>query len=247
MIINTARDLAYGINKQFRLNMTPRPWQIYEPEETLWWLVPSTEWPAYRHGKFVFSAAKDSPRKALVGFGDPLIEVDRLFAGLNIEKGYGNLAAEVDPTIRRKSTQIMDKGWLWFSFIEGEGPSRVDKMLETIAASNALYLYIVASYVHDRESDAQRERDAVMYSCHPSGLSTVVHNKYPVGVLRGIDKKTKYIELAELLRRINDYYWVDIYIGAHVATGDVDLKKLHNQVLSHLDEWVIEAPKMNVR
>ena len=247
MIINTARDLAYGINKQFRLNMTPRPWQIYEPTETLWWLVPSTEWPAYRHGKFVFSAAKDSPRKALIGHNDQLIEVDRIFAGLNIERGYGPLAAEVDPTIRRKSTQIMDKGWLWFTFIEGDGPSRVDKMLKTVAASNALYLYIVASYVHDRESDTQRERDAVMYSCHPSGLSSVLHNKYPVGVLRGIDKKTCFAELADFLQTLGDYYWVDIYIGTHVSAGDIDLNILHKQVLSHLDEWVIQAPKMDVR
>ena len=243
MIINTARDLAYGINKQFRLNMTPRPWQIYEPDETLWWLVPSTEWPAYRHGKFVFSAAKDSPRKALLGLNDPLIEVGRIFAGLNIEKGYGPLAAEVDSTIRRKSTQIMGKDWLWSTFIEGDGPSRVDKMLKTVAASNLLYLYVVASYVHDRESDAQRERDAVMYSYHPNGLFTVLHNKYPVGVLRGIDKMQYFTDLAELLKKVDDYYWVDIYIGTHVSAGDVDLNKLHKQVLSHLDEWVIEVPK----
>jgi hypothetical protein len=74
MKIETARDLAYAVKAQHRPELTPRPWQHQAPDDTLWWLVPSSDWPAYRHGKFVFSLAKDGPRKALIGFNDDVIE-----------------------------------------------------------------------------------------------------------------------------------------------------------------------------
>jgi hypothetical protein len=242
MSVDSPRDLAYGINDQLQLGLTPRPWQLYEPADTLWWLVPSTDWPAYRHGKFVFSLAKDSPRKALLGLNDSLIGVKGIFAGLNIEKGYGHVATEVDPTLRRKSAQIIDEDWLWFTLVEGDGPTRFGKLLAAVSASDTVHLYVVSSYAHDRESDVQPGRDAVMFSCHSAGISALLHNHFPVDVLRGIDKATNFVALADRLRTIDDYHWVDIYVGTYVAKGDVDIKDLYKRVLSHFDEWVVEAP-----
>ncbi len=60
---------------------------------------------------------KDSPRKALVGLNDSLIEADKIFAGLNIEKGYGHAATEVDASLKRKAAQIIDNDWLWFTLL----------------------------------------------------------------------------------------------------------------------------------
>lgn len=34
--------------------LTARPWNRFEPDASLWWLVPSTDWPAYRYGKLYF-------------------------------------------------------------------------------------------------------------------------------------------------------------------------------------------------
>ena len=65
MIVNSARELAYAINDIGKPGLTPRPWNIYSPDDTFWWLVPTTEWPAYRYGKYAFSHPKDVPRKNL--------------------------------------------------------------------------------------------------------------------------------------------------------------------------------------
>lgn len=241
MIVDSPRDLANGINKGLRLGLTPRPWQLYEPKNTLWWLVPSTEWPAYRHGKFVFSLAKDDPRKALLGLNDSLIEVDKIFAGLNIEKGYGRVAAEVDPAIRRKSTQIIDNNWVWFALVEGNGPIRFGKLLSALSASEQLHLYVVSSYVHDRESDVRPERDAVMFSCHPGGVSAILHNNFPINVLHRVHDATSFMTLAEQLRKIDDYHWVDIHVGTYSPKGNVDIQKFYTRILSKFNEWVIEA------
>ena len=247
MIVNTPRELAYAINSQFRLGLSPRPWQIQAPADTLWWLVPSTEWPAYRHGKFVFSSAKDSPRRALVGLDDSLIEADKIFAGVNIEKGYGRVAIHVDPTLRRRPAQIIDPEWLWFTLVQGDGPTRFGKLLVSVSATQTVYLYVVSSYAHDRESDVQPERDAVMFSCRRDGIKAVLDNRFPVGVLRGIDKATDFVALASLLRSVDDYHWIDVYVGTHVARGDVDLPGLYQRVLSPFDEWVVAAPAKRLK
>lgn len=245
MIVDSPQDLAYGIKNQLQLGLTPRPWQLYNPADTLWWLVPSTDWPAYRHGKFVFSLAKDTPRKPLIGLNDSRIEFDRIFAGLNVEKGYGHMATEVDPMLRRKSAQIIDNRWLWFTLVEGDGPTRFGELLAAVSASDRVDLYVVSSYVHDREdvrdreSDIQREHDAIMFSCHSAGISATLHNHFPVGVLRGIDNAMDFVELADRLRTIDDYHWVDIYVGTYVAKGDVDIKDLYKRVLSHFNDWVV--------
>ena len=67
MLINSAQDLAYAANDCLTLGLTARPWNLYAAADTFWWLVPSTEWPAYRYGKLAFSLAKDAPRKDLLG------------------------------------------------------------------------------------------------------------------------------------------------------------------------------------
>lgn len=108
MVVNSAHDLAHGLNERLKLRLTPRPWNLYSPTDTFWWLIPSTEWPAYRYGKLAFSVAKDVPRKDLLGLNDAAIELDTIFAGFNVEKGYGNVATVVNPALNRKPGQIID-------------------------------------------------------------------------------------------------------------------------------------------
>jgi hypothetical protein len=224
------------------LGLTPRLWQLYEPTNTLWWLGPSTDWPAYRHGKFAFSLAKDAPRKVLLGVNDSLLEVDTIFAGVNIDKGYGYGATVVAPTLRRRPAQIIDRDWLGCTLVEGNGPARFGKRLGTIAASETVYMYVVSSYAHDRESHVQADRDAGMFRCHSVGITAVLHNRFPVNVLCGIDEAKDFSTLASRLRTVDDYHWVDIYVGTHVVRGDVDVDALYKGLLSRLDEWVVEVP-----
>ena len=89
MIIRSARELAHGLNDQLKLGLTPRPWNLYSPADTFWWLVPSTDWPAYRYGKLAFSGARDVPRRELLQTNTPALATDSIFAGFNVEKGYG--------------------------------------------------------------------------------------------------------------------------------------------------------------
>jgi hypothetical protein len=223
--------------------LTPRPWQHQAPDDTLWWLVPSADWPAYRHGKLVFSLAKDGPRRALLGLNDRAIETDKVFAGLNVEKGYGREAAEVDPVLRRKTDQILDRGWLWNELIEDAGARRFGAMLDTVSPGATLHLYVVSSYVHDREAGLARERDAIVFRCGAGSITRLLSNGCPIGVLSACEKVTDFMQLVQRLRQVDGYHWVDIYAGTYVPKGDQDLSILDRTVLSHFSPWVVEAPK----
>jgi len=98
-------------------------------------------------------------------------------------------------------------------------------------------VYVVSSYVHDRDSGVHTEHDALMFRCSPAGLQQMLH-RLPVGVLRGAETATSFASLAERLRLIDDYHWVDMYTGTHVPKGDVDLTDLHCRVLSYFDAWL---------
>lgn len=238
MVVNSAQDLAYGLNDRLTLGLSPRPWNLYAPADTFWWLVPSTDWPAYRHGKLAFSLAKDVPRKDLLGLNDSVVEVEKIFAGFNAEKGYGDVATVVNPALKRKPAQIIDPHWLWFELIDGPGPARFSRTLATAAAGADIYLYVVSSYAHDREAAVRAQHDAVMFKCSTAGLTAVLHNKFPVNALCGAEATTNFAALAKRLRSVDDYHWVDLYVGTHVPRGDVDLIDLHTRVLSCFDAWL---------
>jgi hypothetical protein len=237
MLINSAQELAYAANDSLRLGLTARPWNLYDAADTFWWLVPSTEWPAYRYGKLAFSLAKDFPRKGLLGLDDSLLATDTVFAGFNVEKGYGSVATVVNPALRRKPAQILDKKWLWFELTSGPGSMQFSRTLAGAASNGEIYLYLVSSYVHDRDSVAHADHDALMFRCRPDRLEPMLH-KLPVGVLRGAETVASFVSLAEAIRTIDDYHWVDMYVGTHVLRGDVDLSALYSRVLSYFDAWL---------
>ena len=238
MRINSPEDLAHSLKKDLRLDLTARPWSIHQPADTLWWLVPSTEWPAYQHGKFVFSFAKDVPRKHLLGPNDGMLHVDTIFAGLNIEKGYGKNATVVDPALRRRPAQIMDRTWCWHSIIEGDGPAQLARALRVASGQSAFSIYVVASHVHDRDSPIHRDWDAVLFSCSSSGIKAVVNNGFPAGVLQATKTADSFETLANALSSIDEFHWVDLYVGVHLAKGELDLVGWYRRTLSHFDAWV---------
>jgi hypothetical protein len=238
MVVRSAQELAHGLNDRLKLGLTPRPWNIYAPADTFWWLVPSTDWPAYRYGKLAFSHAADAPRKDLLGTNDESLDVDQIFAGFNVEKGFGKVAAVVNPALNRKPEQIIDPQWLWFELTSTLGAERFSHTLATAAAHAEIFAYVVAGHVQDRDASGSGQHDAVVFKCSVTGLAMVSRNAFPINSLRGTETATTFAELADHLRTIDDFHWVDLYIGTHVPKGDVDLAELHSRVMSCFDAWL---------
>lgn len=130
MTIHSPWELARAVRDGLRLRrLHLLPWQQERPNDTLlWWLVPSTDNPAHRHGKLLFSFDKDSPRRSLLGRNDALIEVGKIFVGLNIERGYGPqafLIGKPRPDVSRK----LDPQWAWHRVFDGTGPAQFARTL----------------------------------------------------------------------------------------------------------------------
>jgi len=81
------------------LELTARPWNRFEPLNTEWWLIPSTKWPAYQHGKYFFWTPRDA---------------HDLVCGLYVEKGLDPSVAVAFPTGKRL---VMDNNWVWYRMI----------------------------------------------------------------------------------------------------------------------------------
>lgn len=78
---------------------TARPRNYFKPETTLWWLVPSTEWPSYKYGKLVLYRTKDGYR-----------------VGLHIEKGISELAGQMLSSKGARKLCVKPD-WAWNNFI----------------------------------------------------------------------------------------------------------------------------------
>ncbi len=82
-----ANTLADAVNDASLNKYSPRPYNHFSPDNTLWWLVPSTEWPAFKYAKLFFlSRPEDLP-----------IGTSGVYCGLYVEKGLNIKVKEFYP------------------------------------------------------------------------------------------------------------------------------------------------------
>jgi hypothetical protein len=238
VIINTPQELAYGLRDTLKLNLTARPWNVHHSADTLWWLVPSAEWPAFRLGKLAFSFPKDDMRERLIGNNDQLLGLDKMLAGFYVEKGYGNVASFVNPALKYKPQQILDPNWCWLSVVNGSGPETFGAALSAAAAQIDMYVFVDVAGAHDRELTVRTQHDSMMFKATGGPkLEFVMDNKCPLGVLLEARCSKDFSELAQWLREIDGYHWVDLYVGTHVHKGEVAVGDLY-KTLACFDPWV---------
>ncbi|MCF7791038.1 MAG: hypothetical protein K9M56_03470 [Victivallales bacterium] len=116
----TPRQFCEGIsalNEVSGLNYTRRPKYRFDPNDTDWWLVPSTANPHYKYAKLVFS--RDNIKKSI------------LTAGLHIEKGLDKQVKAVYSS-KKASNFIMDESWYWNRFITKLNDNFFFKILENL-------------------------------------------------------------------------------------------------------------------
>lgn len=235
MDIRTPEELAKRVNQQLHLGFSARPWNVHAPGDTLWWLVPSTEWPAHRHAKYVFSLAKDDPRKYLVKSGEVLRD-DAIFAGFAVEKGFGTEAAAVNRRLAKRLTAIVDDTWAWGRVVHGPGPAQ---LVAVVAPSpGTLVVAVVAYPVHDPEDPEKPSPDVLIFSSAQGALSLVARNGLPVAALTEASRAESLEALLSALGSVGGFFWVDLHIGAYVRPGAVDVHRLYADVLSPFAHWL---------
>ena len=205
-----ARSVAYAVKRVLdsrgMANVTARPWNKFDPENTFWWLVPETKWPAYNHGKFFFT-----PDRAPKGF---------LFCGLHMEKGLDPSVSEAYPS-RGGKRLIMHDDWTWFPFLDdlrsGAFEQTIQKASKGIGAPVLIRLEV--GYVEDPGSfDPHAIRlqwDKIVFSSRNGSLK-VETSETPSRFLGDISKLQRLGDLAEAIGDMQNagWFWIDIFIGS---------------------------------
>lgn len=194
--------------------LTERPWNRFEPEDTLWWLVPSPDWPAHRYSKFFFEWDEENRGS--------------FFCGVNVEKG-------VDRKLKglTKAANIMDEDWAWHSFIADLEAGRVGKLIEPRLGdeSTTWKLAISSNFVgamkHFDPLSEERRSTRTRYLWiwkRDERVWSLVKRHDPARLTLELAKVTQLEQIPDAVSRIEglDFLWVDFYLGVLAGPGGED-------------------------
>ncbi len=202
------QTLAHGVLKELNhkeKRFTSRPWNYRKPDTTLWWLVPSTDWPAYPYGKYRISK---EPQHASIGF--------------YVEKG---IKGSVLSMLKPKNVNLLkiDDHWRWHHVIEELVSGEFEKRLLEMRNQTKLpvYIHLSAHYVTgDFEPYAKKvgheEGHSVKYLL--KGEQEIEAEEMKGSIFKGFDKTTNLGELGEKINHLQDldWYWIDFEVYVQV-------------------------------
>lgn len=238
-----ARSAAYAVQRELTAQgwqpLSARPWNRYDPDNTFWWLVPSTDWPAYKHGKVFFS-----PERA---------PAEHLFCGLHIEKGLDPSVAPAYTSARGRRL-IMTPEWTWFDFLADFDSGRLRSAIIRAreATGTLLLLRLEAGFVEDPGSfDPQAPRpkpkwDTVVFDASGSTLSLTTCET-PANLLTDVAGSQTLGDLARSIPAIPtiSWVWLDAFIGtiftrifAATDPDSWDASRLWTNFLSMWTPWL---------
>lgn len=200
-MLKDLKDRGYG-------GFTARPWNYFKPESTLWWLVPSTEWPSYKYGKLVLFRTKEGYR-----------------VGFHIEKGISEIAGQM---LSSKSAQKLctKPDWAWNDIVSDLSNGAFEDKLKAIsdAANMPLRISIQASNVtseYDPYSEKIEglETDHIMVFEYSVGELIILQDELK-GEMRkysNVNKLTDFISVFQ--EKDLDWFWIDMFVTADVENS----------------------------
>jgi hypothetical protein len=220
-----------------RRPLTARPWNMHEPQDSLWWLVPSAEWPAFKYAKLFFEWTDDDRQT--------------LWAGLNVEKGVGPTA---HPVCAPKNRMFDD--WAWHDFLEDVGDGTLDRTLGEIATGPSVQwrmqinsgIVKVTGEVDPLEAEFRKSRARYGFVRDSvSGLWRLESQDDPkrltlplAKIQRTQDLVMRYAEIRDV-----DWLWTDLYIGCHLPLEGappqlmIDATAIWLRVLQRFERWLL--------
>lgn len=229
---NSVEDMAKRVLGAARASgyqgLTAIPWNRFEPVSSTWWLSPSTENPAYKHGKIIFTRRDAQP-------GDMLI-------GLYIEKGIGPGAAQLYAETARGRRYLMDHNWTWRAFIEAAESGAFDRVMAQAEseASCPITVAVDASNVpvptgHGEDvHGASLPRDVVRFEWSKGHLEWLDAD-ISADIIQGVGRSKTMAELAQKIQAIKnlDWVWVDFHAGLRFRLGGSEAE----ETWSDADLW----------
>ena len=177
---------------------TARPWNYFKPESTLWWLVPSKEWPSYKFGKLVLFRTKEGYR-----------------VGFHIEKGISEIAGQMLSS--KGARNLCTKpDWAWNSLLSDLTTGKFENSLKEISdtANKPLRISLQASNVtseYDPYSEKIEglETDHIIAFEYNTGELKILKDELK-GEMRKYGYITKLNDLIGVFQEKDlEWFWID--------------------------------------
>ena len=236
---NSPRQTCYAVHRTIEQqfpNLVARPWNMYEPDASVWWLVPSSDWPAYKYGKLFFDWA-DHQRKTI-------------WVGFYSEKGLGQSISSVYKSAKG-SRLIMQDDWHWFDLFRRLADGQFANVVKNISPqlSVPLQLRVLGGYVQDPTNfdpyTSLLKRDEYILQWNPVSLRfDVPLSKPEAHVLGELDQVSSFEQFAQQMKLLtsNAWVWVDLNFvvpleisnpGATSDSDDWGAQELWSNFLRH--------------
>lgn len=211
------------------LQLSPRPWNRFEPENTRWWLVPSRDWPAYHHGKLSLDPTDE--------------EGNVLFCGFDVEKGVAPIVGEGYPAARRRDL-IMADSWTWHRFMTDLTAGVVGDVVQELAHSmgQSMRLEFRTEYASnlDEFNPEARLNTLLVFEIGGTELS-LTKSEGEHWRFQPVASCAKLAELPYCMQAMHDlleWIWIDLYFGILVSRGKKDEPVVERgELWSSTDLW----------
>lgn len=234
-----ALDLKRAMSEQGIEPLMALPYNRFDPIKSLWWINPSHENPAYKHGKYALAPT----------LGDH----EAFFCGMHIEKGFGGSAAFVMKSASEKRN-LMGKDWLWHQFVSdlkaGSLDAPVSEMTDGLGKRGRLR--VEAYYYKGGEFDPYAtDEDWDFVEFLVDGAGVVADSKSTRVAAKLLDRVARATDLRSLGTTLeavpnHEWVWINFWIGGNFeldptdsAKGRWDAAKLWSKVLKPLRMWFL--------
>jgi hypothetical protein len=198
--------------------LTARPYNPYEASNTTWWLIPSTEWPAYRFAKLFFDRR-----------GDGL-----LYCGLHVEKGITPAVYAAAFGARKAKNQVLQADWAWHRISAAMKQGQLDLTVQAATASSGMSVRLIVEARIEQDQDRSASSpsdeepalhlDTIEYDAGAGSL-TATNAVLQAHLLDGIEQVTSLADLAQALQgvKLADWLWCDLYFSTALELSPASL------------------------
>jgi hypothetical protein len=233
-----ANTLAHSVNSVIDERLSPRPYNRFDPNDTVWWLVPSPEWPAYKFGKLFFDSRPERVPDGNIG----------IFSGFYVESGLSRKVREFYP-----KEVIQQDDWLWERFstqIMSELPTLttpqfVSVLVSFIPIEKAKFMESPESFFAQKDSFEASRVAFTLDANQQLGLLSMKTNEISHEIAEHFRSRIQFAKtLGTLLADLrgfpqSDWAWVDVHIGTVARNGSPE--RLWKDYLEPWTPWLTSA------
>lgn len=213
---------------------TARPWNRFRPEETKWWVVPSTAWPSFGNEKLCFWCSGNY-----------------LYGGYNVEKG---IEVSRDDLQYDAKNILMTPEWKWNHFLKDCSTGEVDLLVDSFyeKVNFPVHMNLSANLVNEisgYDPYGNKKSDNIEFSITDDTMR-ICEKELKISALSPFENIEGLREIPESLEDVTglNWLWIDVMIFApiyYIKSGSsYNINRLRKK-MSVFEERIFSDCKIN--